>query len=421
LHVSASDRGGAGIAAVRLHGALLERGVSSKLLTLAKHETDIQEHYVYHCTDVSCFPALARLKVFINRVLTRLKIKSDFYRSYRNRRLAGRVEGYDAFSFAISEHRLEKHPLVREADIIHLHWPCDGFLDFDRFFSKVTNKIVWTLHDMNPFTGGCHHADDCLGYTQDCGNCPQLEGTPDNTLAKEMLARKIDALSRFSGNAVITAPSKWLVNCSKASRIFGHLPHHHIYNICDDDSFYLSDWTSSRQDLALPLDKKIILCVAHNVDNPRKGYDLLFDALDHIATRDVLLCTIGSVARSWEGNPCIVQLGYVTEAAKMREIYNAADLFVLPSMAENFPNTIVESLLCGTPVVAFDVGGISEQISESNGLLVKHQTAESLAETMDNFFDHQENYGRKAISQEAKIKYASEQKLEQYEALYRSM
>lgn len=420
LHISTSDRGGAGIAAVRLHEALLGSGVESKLLTLIKHETDIKEHYVYHCTDVARFPSLARLGVLINRVLKRLKIKSEFYTTFRKKNLEGRPKGYDAFSFAISEHRLERHPLIAEADIVHLHWVCDGLIDFSRFFAQVSKKIIWTLHDMNPFTGGCHHADACERYMTDCGGCPQLKNTPDDTLAKKMLSIKAQTLEKRKDALTIVTPSKWLMHCSERSALFRAYSHYQICNVVEDDAYYVTDKDASREELSLPTNKKIILCVAHNVDNPRKGYGILLAAMQHMHTADILLCTVGSIAKEWQGKPSIVQLGYIKESSKMREVYNAADTFVLPSMAENFPNTIVESQLCGTPVVAFGVGGITEQINEHNGLIVEELNAKCLAATLDRFFEHADSYDRQEIAKSARSEYASKETVDAHEALYQT-
>lgn len=421
LHISTSDRGGAGIAAVRLHEGLLRNGCDSKLLTLIKHETNIQEHYVYKPEDVARFPLLTKLILLVKRVLTRFKIKSDYYRTYRRRMLRGRAQGYDAFSFAISEHRLEKHPLIAEADIIHLHYVCGGFLEFPRFFAKVSQKVVWTLHDMNPFTGGCHHADECVGYMTDCSNCPQLEGTPDDTLANEMLSIKMEVLAKRDDALTIVTPSEWLMKCSEQSALFSRYKHCQIYNVVEDHAFYPVDQSVSREQLSLPKDKKIILCVAHDVDNPRKGCDVLLAALEYIQTGDVLLCTVGSIAKEWLGNPSIHQLGYIMESAQMRNIYNAADVFVLPSMAENFPNTIVESQLCGTPVVAFGVGGITEQINDGNGLVIAQRDAECLAETLDSFFENIAVYQRPEIAKNAAEKYASATTLDAHKTLYGSI
>jgi len=185
-----SDSGGAGIAAVRLHEALLGIGVESKLLTLQKNSEGIPEHYLFRKVDAARFRSVSIVMSYVDRILKRFKLKSDYYRKYWSNSMDSRPKGHRLFNFTISEYRLERHPLVREADIIHLHWVSGGFLDFERFFTKVSKKVVCTLHDMNPFTGGCHYANDCIGYLTDCDACPQLEGTADRSIAKKMLSVK---------------------------------------------------------------------------------------------------------------------------------------------------------------------------------------------------------------------------------------
>ena len=420
LQVSMSDSGGAGIAAVRLHLALLERGVDSKLLTLQKHNEGIKEHYVFDKIDTSAFPPFTLAMKFVDRVLKRFKLKSDYYRSRRKRYTGGGVQNSEMINFSFSEYRLENHPLVREADIIHLHWVCGGFLDFQRFFKGVTKHVVWTLHDMNPFTGGCHYAYECLGYLKDCHACPQLEKSGDPSVAEDMLSQKVNVLGGQERSLSIVTPSKWLMDCSKKSKLFSKYEHRHIYNIVNEKSFCLTDKASSREKLSLPTDKKIILCIG-SLEYPRKGNDILVESLPLLNREDVILCCVGSVSETHKDNPSIVQLGYVKDSNKMRDIYNAADIFVLPTRADNFPNTIVESLLTGTPVASFYVGGVPEQINESNGILIEKRDPQSVATSLDQFFDNKGAYKRGVISEQASRRYASEGTVNKHIELYGSL
>lgn len=421
LHISSSNRGGGGIAAVRLHEALLQMGVDSKLLTLTWQGPEIPRHFLYRSIDVARWPFLAKASMLVDRVLRRFKLKTDYYRKYKAEHLEGKPPGYDLFSFPISEHQLEKHPLIQEADVVHLHWVGGGFMNFTRFFSRLSKKIIWTLHDMNAFTGGCHHADDCLGYIKECDHCPQMIGTLDPAIAQKTLASKMGALRAFQGELLITAPSQWLLNCSKQSMLFGGLDHHQVYNVCNDQSFHLVERKSCRRHFSLPEDKKIILCVAHIVGNSRKGNRILIESLDRMKTKNILLCTVGSEVDEWKDNPSIVQLGYISDSEVMNNVYNAADVFALPSMAENFPNTIIESLLCGTPVVAFDVGGVSEQIKDNNGILVKERNSDAMAEGLDHYFENEEAYNREQIAAESKARYGAKRTVESYLNLYEAV
>jgi glycosyltransferase involved in cell wall biosynthesis len=406
LQVSMGDSGGAGIAAVRLHEALLDSGADSRLLTLQKTRDGIREHYVFHKKDASMFPLFTLAMMFVDRVLKRFKLKSDYYRSRRKRYTDGSAQDFGMFNFSISEYRLENHPLVREADIVHLHWVCGGFLDFQKFFKGMTKHAVWTLHDMNPFTGGCHYAYECLGYLKDCHACPQLEGARSNSAAERMLAEKIKVLQGQNRSLSIVTPSKWLMECSKKSKLFSSYEHRHIYNIVNEKSFYLTDKASSREKLSLPADKKIILCVG-SLEYPRKGNDILVESLHLLNREDVILCCVGNVSEAHKDNPSIVQLGYIKDSNKMRGVYNAADIFVLPTMADNFPNTIVESLLSGTPVASFYVGGVPEQINDSNGILIENRNPNSVATSLDQFFDNQGAYQSDLISEQASEIYAN--------------
>lgn len=414
------DSGGAGIAAVRLHEALLESGADSKLLTLQKTRDDIREHYVFHKKDASMFPLLTLAMMFVDRVLKRFKLKSDYYRSRRKRYTDGSAQDSGMFNFSISEYRLENHPLVREADIVHLHWVCGGFLDFQRFFKGMTKHVVWTLHDMNPFTGGCHYAYECLGYLKDCHACPQLEGAKSNSAAQRMLAEKIKVLHGQDRSLSIVTPSRWLMDCSEKSKLFGDYPHRHIYNIVNEKSFYLDDKARSRERLSLPAEKKIILCIG-SLDYARKGNNIIAEALPLLNHQDVILCCVGRVSETHKDNPSIVQLGYVKDSNKMRDIYNAADIFVLPTMADNFPNTIVESLLTGTPVASFYVGGVPEQINESNGILIEKRDPQSVATSLDQFFDNQGAYQSELISEQASEIYANAGTVAKHMDLYDSL
>lgn len=417
LQVSMSDSGGAGIAAVRLHLALLDKGVDCKLLTLKKTRDNIPEHYVFHKKDASIFPWLAQAMEFVDRVLKRLKLKSDYYRSRRKKYAYGSAQGTDMFNFSFSEYHIEKHALAREADIIQLHWVCGGFLDFQKFFKRASKHVVWTLHDMNPFTGGCHYSYDCLGYEQDCHACPQLEGARSNSIAEKMLAEKIKVLQGQDRSLSIVTPSRWLMDCSEKSKLFSHYPHRHIYNIVNAESFYMGEQSASRERLSLSTEKKIILCIG-SLDYARKGNNIIAEALALLDSQDVILCCVGSVSEAHKDNPSIVHLGYISDSSKMRDAYNAADVFVLPTMADNLPNTIVESLLCGTPVISYDVGGVTEQVNDRNGLLVNDRSPESMASALDSFFADQSIYDRQSIAREAHEKYAVSKTVDKHVDLY---
>ena len=166
---------------------------------------------------------------------------------------------------------------------------------------------------MNPFTGGCHYSYDCLGYEKDCHACPQLEGARSNSVAEKMLAEKIKVLQGQDRSLSIVTPSRWLMDCSEKSKLFGDYPHRHIYNIVNAESFYMDDKRGSRERLSLPAEKKIILCIG-SLDYARKGNNIIAEALPLLNHKDVILCCVGRVSEAHKDNPSIVHLGYISDS-----------------------------------------------------------------------------------------------------------
>lgn len=419
LHISTSDKGGAGICAVRIHVALLQSGVDSKLLTLYKYTQDIPQHYQLKKSDYALLPFLQDGIDFVQRKLQAIKVTTPYYTKISSKYLTGRPQGFEFFSFPVSEYQLEKHPLVKEADIIHLHWVSEGYLNFKTFFEKLNKKVVWTFHDMGPFTGGCHHSDGCMRFKSDCAACPQMLGTINPEIASHFLAQKVSALAHFEGkDLTVITPSKWLGALSQESILFKRFAHHNVYSVTDASFSFQNRKEELRKKWNLPLDKKIVLYVSHQINNERKGIKYLLEAQKIWNTKDILLCSLGSIDDRLKQNENMLQLGYITENTAMAELYNAADVFVLPSLAENFPNTILESILCGTPVIAFGVGGIPEQINEENGFVVEPRSAEKLAMAMDTFFENKGAYSAAVISQQAKAKYSTAKIVEEHLKIY---
>src|SRR6185436_5009212 len=254
VHISTSDSGGAGIAAVRLHNALLSAGMESFLLTKLNFVSNIRNHFVLNP------------ETLFSRILVRSGLKKNKYRTLAIKHLANRPSGYEKFSFPFSEIDLTQHPAVQNADIINLHWVSDRFLDFESFFREIKKPVIWTLHDMNPFTGGCHHSDDSTGFKEDCHNCPQLKGTIDKNFAEKVLALKKESLKSISMNYFkIAAPSQWLANLSKQSSLFKKYQHKVIPNIIDFNESSVPDKVTGRKKLNLPLEKKIILFISNEI------------------------------------------------------------------------------------------------------------------------------------------------------------
>lgn len=247
-------------------------------------------------------------------------------------------------------------------DIIHLHW-INQFVSI-KHIAKFNRPIVWTMHDSWAFTGGCHIPFPCEKFKEHCGICPQLSSTREHDLSNVIFNLKQKNWSK--ANIHIIGPSSWMCKSVAASRIFTGFPVVNIPNCIDTDFFTPKDKISARQKLGLPLDKKIILFGANNATNDRnKGYDLLLEAFSIIREEsdDIELVVFGSNEKKWNNYLKIREMGFISDPDTFPLLYSAVDVLVNASRSENFSNIILESLSCGTPVVAFDIGGNSDLIS----------------------------------------------------------
>lgn len=391
LHITTSTSGGAGVACIRLHQGLLSKGISSHVLCL--------KDYANTAATVPGIHEYASgfLSTYIR------KGKTWLYDRKLKQQLKNQPEGYEVFSSIHTSFDITSHPVYKEADIINLHW-VSGFMDYTSFFRKNKKPVVWTMHDMFPFTGGCHHADNNTGFETDCGYCPQLQGTLNPKFAFQQLAEKKAALADKTSLHIVT-PSQWLYNLSIKSALFKNYPHTVINNGASTEIFNSKKREAARAELGLPAGKKILLFVAQSVNNKRKGIHLLWKALQQVKTKDILLLSVGKEDDRMPADFLYQQMGTITDPEKIALVYQSADVFVLPSLAENLPNTIAESLLCGTPVIAFAVGGIPEMVmNEENGYSLPPDPVQ-LAAAIDRFFLQPGQFNRHSIEENAFKKY----------------
>ena len=269
----------------------------------------------------------------------------------------------------------------QEADIIHLHWINQGMLSLGSI-RKILNSgkpVVWTMHDVWPATAICHVTLGCRSFTNHCRNCRLLPGNGSgNDLAAKVWRKKQKMLE--AENVYYVACSRWLESEAKAS---GLLKGHKITSIpnpIDTHIYKKGDKLEARKRLGLPLDKKLILFVSQRVTNPNKGMDYLVEACRQITQAGVVILG-GHAEEVVDQLPLeTYPLGYVNDELRIVDVYNAADVFVLPSLSENLPNTIMEAMACGLPCVGFKVGGIPEEIDHKrNGYVADYRSADDLA------------------------------------------
>lgn len=362
LHISTNDftGGGAGKAAFRLHNAMLECGIKSKMIVLNK-----QTNYSSVATLGST--KITRYRMIINILIDKIKIF--------------KYHPYASFSVASSGFHIKKHKLLKEADIIYLHWINHGFLSISEVAEifSLGKPVFWFFHDMWPITGGCHHSFDCIKYIDSCNTCPVLQRySSEKDISYKIFQHKLKLWSPYNNLHIIT-PSIWLSKCTQLSRLFGNgrLSVNVIPNTINPHIFSPKETTYCRKFFSLTINKKIILFGAHlAVNNPYKGWNYMHKALQNLKHReDIIAVILGSKVNQdiIDSIPIpVVNIKPISDESILSMLYNAADVFVTPSLADNFPNTIVESMACGTPVVGFNVGGIPD--------LIKHKVTGYLAE-----------------------------------------
>ncbi|WP_439558314.1 glycosyltransferase [Dyadobacter sp.] len=404
LHITCFDNGGAGTAAIRLHKGLLNMGIDSKVLVLEKR-TSTPEVYALKKTN--------KYLVLFQRILKNLgfPLTLEHYNDNRSRKFKG---DFDYFSFAKTSFTdLADHPLVKECDVINLHWVAN-FLDYSSFFKKVNKPVIWTQHDMNAFQGGFHYKDD------DIRNKEILFKEND-----EQYQCKLNALNQFpSESLTVVSPSKWMMQEASESEILGKFPGVLIPNGIDTLIFNNKNGAESDLKTKLGLDpnKITVLFVSESVANPRKGFDLIANLMaDWMLTDICEFVAVGSI-KSGQKLPGVKYLGSIHSEMLLSEIYSAADIFLLPSREDNLPNVMLESLACGTPVVAFSVGGMKDHIFNGfNGYLSGELSGAGLHNAFIKCVNDIASFDHEAISLDARRKFNLERQAKSYMTLYRRM
>ena len=353
------------MAASRLMKALNNYGVKAKMLVRDK-ETD--------ALTVSDLPASPRLRW--NFLWERLVV---FFRLHFSRRHLFEV---DIANVGTDITRLRE---FQEADLIHLHWINQGMLSLNgiRKILRSGKPVVWTMHDIWPATAICHVTLGCRNFTTQCKNCRLLPGGgSENDLSANVWRKKQRMLAQE--NIYFVACSRWLESEAKHSALLKGQKIASVPNPIDTHIYKKGDKQEARKRLGLPLDRQLILFASQRVTNEYKGMDYLVEACRQLSG----IPQLGVVILGGHAEEVVAQLpleayplGYVNDEHRIVDVYNAADVFVLPSLSENLPNTIMEAMACGVPCVGFKVGGIPEEIDHKrNGYVAAYRDANDLAE-----------------------------------------
>jgi glycosyltransferase involved in cell wall biosynthesis/SAM-dependent methyltransferase len=374
---STSDTGGAGIAAVRLHRSLPGAGVSS-LMYVALQKTRAENLYV--------FPAW---KQTVGRANDGSAVFAGLRNAARKRemqiaRYSARPAGLEFFSTPDGCVGLNTLLFREDFDILHLHWIAD-FLDTDAFSSLQDRPLVWTLHDMRPFTGGCHYAGACDKFTEHCGACPQLGSDDPQDLSFLTWRRSMAAFRKL--NLHVVTPSEWLAEQARRSSLFRNCPVRVIKPAQPLDIFRPMNKKEIRGSMGFRDNDLVLAFSAQSLDNDRKGVRFLPECLARLAAsplRDKLfLLLLGNSPPEALFHTGIRTgtLGHVDGAEQTALVYNAADAVLVTSLEDNAPNVICEAAGCGVPVIAFAAGGIPEMVKHrETGRLAPVGDVEALAD-----------------------------------------
>jgi glycosyltransferase involved in cell wall biosynthesis len=320
----------------------------------------------------------------MKKVFSRIRPYYDdaFLFMYKNRKNVN-------FSIAKAGISIINNTNIKAADIIHLHWFNRGYLSLFRLkeLSNLNKPIIWTLHDMWAFTGGCHYSNGCDRYKNQCGFCPVLNSNREKDISRKTWKRKVETFMNM--NMSIVTCSKWLGKCAESSSLLKMKTVFVIPNTLDTHIFKPIEKNVARNILNLPQDKKFVLFGATSAaSEERKGFKYLIESLNLLYQNNVelskkieVLVFGASSSNEIEKLPYRIHfLGNLYDEYSLTLCYNAADVFIAPSLEDNLPNTVMEAISCGTPVIAFAVGGIPDMIEHNrNGYLAKPYEPEDLA------------------------------------------
>jgi glycosyltransferase involved in cell wall biosynthesis len=359
------NQGGAARAAYRLHQGLKQIDVESWILCQSKFSQDT------NVIGAKTSSGIEQIKTGFRLTLDQLPLKP-----YRRK-------SKQLFSPHWLPSKAHQQIAQLNPDIINLHWISAGYLKIETL-AKFSQPLVWTLHDMWSFTGGCHYNQSCNKFTVACGACPLLESSKEADLSRHIWQRKQKSWKEV--DLTIVTPSQWLRDSAKASSLFGDRRVEVIPYGLDTEIYRPIEQSTARELLQLPQDKQLVLFLSLNAtSDQRKGFHLLQPALQQLsrsAEQDQLeLMVVGASAPE---NPPELgfkahYLGVLEDDLTLALAYSAADVFVAPSLQDNLPNTVLEAIACGTPCVAFDIGGMPDMIDhQQNGYLAKPFVIEDL-------------------------------------------
>ena len=408
LQLSTFDiRFGASIAARRLHEAFLSGGLESDLLVSEVHSDTPRVHGAY--------AGLEKIKAKVRHHLDSLptkfypdRVPVTFSTNWVPSNLTRKIESL--------------HP-----DVVHLHW-CQTNFVATTILPRIKHPLVWTFHDMWAFTGGCHYSSGCDRYLDQCGKCPILKSNSEGDLSRWMWKQKRDVYRRIRKSLQVICPSNWMAGLARQAPLLEGVPVHVVPNPINTQVFKPIDKITARRLMGLPAKGPLLLMGAASRGDHRKGFDLLDSALQQYAAQPgaqpLGLVTLGTRNNSESAKPGPLQtwnIGFLQDEVSLSALYSAVDVVALPSREENLSNSLAESLCCGTPCLAFAIGGNADLISHQvNGFLAKPNDTADMALGLSWILNNLQEDKREAIAQAAFSKVSYESLIPAFLKIYQS-
>lgn len=402
VHISSYvTGGGASIAALRLHQSLMKQpDMESRLIQRLPVDKSFAS-----TNNIVTAPTDRNL---ITRIRKKLNIHTEHYHWAK---LNKYPQNYEIATFATTSYRLEKLPIVQEADIIHLHWVAE-FLNYPTFFKNIKQPIVWTLHDINPMRGMFH-------FDSDREKNKEIFGLED----EKNLQIKVEAIKQ-NNNISIVCLSDWMRQKVSVSPHLSRFPHYIIPNGLDFSQYPLRDKIADKERLGINNKLKTILVVGASLNNEQKGFPLLFEAINKLGRNDFNFISVGHLTDYTVGRKDIkyLHVDKVKSVDELNKYYSAADITVIPSKEDNLPNVMLESFANGTPIMSFTNGGMAEHIGNGeNGVLINEIGFDGLSQKLASFLDNKYIFDSNKIRKYAIDNFSDTLQVERYKQLYNTI
>lgn len=430
LYVNTSDtNGGAARAAMRIMRGVQQSGQECRMLV--KHKLSGNDSVVSLQQYVPNNP----LHNVLDWCVQKLKNKYQHYlwRKYTNQDVSYKSD--------LRATRMYGALQAWDYDILHLHWINQRFLSLDDL-TKLHKPIVWTLHDSWPFCGVCHYFLDCKRYQLQCGSCPQLCSQDNHDLSYQVWRKKKEIYEKLDLH--IVSPSRWLADCARKSSLFSNCDIHVIPNCIDTNIFRPLSCAEIETNLVVvqtqnvavshilrttgeKVEKPFILYGAVNAATDRiKGFSSLLSALQILDNQGFQAALVVFCAQETDlplhfENIDVTFVGYISDTDTLVDLYNLADVMVVPSLTENLSCAIMESLSCGTPVCCFNIGGNGDMVEHQvNGYLAAENDCADMANGIRECIAHSVEWGKYARESVLR-KYTIDIVAEQYIDLYQEL